>query len=44
MRGSSLVGNTPWEGLAQITPAPVASVDDGHDELDFEAEEPDKIE
>merc|ERR1712079_518691 len=30
--------------VTSITPAPVASVDDGHDELDFEAEEPDKIE
>ena len=28
----------------QVTAAPVPSVDDGHDELDFEAEEPDKVE
>ena len=28
----------------QVNADPVPSVDDGHDELDFEAEEPDKVE
>lgn len=30
--------------VSQVTAEPVPSVDDGHDELDFEAEEPDKVE
>lgn len=28
----------------QVNADPVPSVDDGHDELDFEADEPDKVE
>jgi len=41
---STLTSVVESKQISQVNADPVPSVDDGHDELDFEAEEPDKVE